>query len=432
MRRRFRVRATLAVIGCTILAALSLLAGPAVACGGLFCQNDPVNQAGERIVFTVNDDATITSLIEIQYQGSAPDFSWILPIPNAIEADDLAVPEDGDTVFDELHALTDVQILAPDTPECVEEFEFAAESTDESADAGVEVFATGEVGPFAFDVIGSEDPGALIGWLLDNDYRVEPPMEPLIEVYVEEQFAFIAMRLLEGETADSIQPIEITYEGTEPMIPLRLTAVAVMDNMPAWVWVFGAEQAVPANYEHMEIATEEITFFDFGGNDYNQLVSDRADALGGQAFITEFAGPSHSIELSNPYLQNLGRQFPYLTRLFTVISPEEMTVDPVFSLEAGRNDVSNVRDATQMTGLYSCERDGGSDRDGAVDSVALNPREESSGEVVATTPDPPTPGSGGGVGRSLLVGVVIGAVGAGAVGLILARKRPSSDRDTTI
>ena len=34
----------------------------AEACGGLFCQNDPVDQAGERIVFTVNDDDTMLSI----------------------------------------------------------------------------------------------------------------------------------------------------------------------------------------------------------------------------------------------------------------------------------------------------------------------------------------------------------------------------------
>ena len=74
----------------------------AMACGGLFCQNNPVDQTGERIVFTVNDD-TITALIEIRYDGAAPDFSWILPIPEPIGADGLDVPDDGPQVFSDLH-----------------------------------------------------------------------------------------------------------------------------------------------------------------------------------------------------------------------------------------------------------------------------------------------------------------------------------------
>ena len=347
------------VLGLLTLFLLFLIPSePATACGGLFCQNSPVDQAAERIVFSVNPNGSITSLIEIAYTGSAPDFSWILPIPEAISADDLAVPESGEEVFAELHRLTDVRIIPPERPECAEDILMEMEASESVEEGGVEVFASGEVGPFGFDVIGSEDPSALINWLRDNNYRVEPPMEPLINVYVEEGFAFIAMRLLDGETSESIKPIEITYPGTQPMIPLRLTAVAANDNMPIFTWVFANQQAVPENYEHMEIATEELTFFPFGGNNYQGLLQQRADALGGRAFITEFAGAANTLTFNNEYLIDKSQQFSYLTRLTTSISPDEMTVDPVFKLEQ-RPDVSNVRDASDMRGLYQCERDAG-------------------------------------------------------------------------
>ena len=328
----------------------------ASACGGLFCQNNPVNQVGERIVFTVNDNGTITSLIEIQYFGTADDFSWILPIPSAISADDLAVPDNGQDVFAELHALTDVRIIAPDRPACMPDRDLVLAQA-ESLAADVEVIASGEVGPFGFDVITSEDPAALTTWLRDNDYRVEPSMEPLIDVYVDEQFAFLAMRLLDGETADAIQPIEITYEGSQPMIPIRLTAVAAADNMPVFTWIFADDQVVPDNYVHMAIPTEQITFFNFGGNDYQSLLRNKADEHGGQAFVTEFAAPSSTLAFDHRYLRDRAAVYPYLTRLTTDISPHEMTVDPVFRVEPGRDDVSNVRDASNLTGLWECERD---------------------------------------------------------------------------
>ncbi len=372
-----------------VLALAMTLLGPGVsACGGLFCQNSPVDQVGERIVFSVNDDETITSLIEIQYFGEADDFSWVLPIPEAIAADDLQVPDGGDQVFDELHSFTDVRIIAPPRPACAEEMRATAMSEDsaESADAGVEVFASGEVGPFGFDVIGSDDPMALITWLRDNNYRVDPPMEPLIDVYVEEQFAFVAMRLLDGETSDSISPIEITYPGTKPMIPLRLTAVAAQNQMPIWTWIFADAQAVPENYSPMEIKTEELTFNEFGGNDYVQLVQRRADALGGQAFITEFATSTDNINITidHPYLVEKMDSHQYLTRLATYIDPDEMTVDPVFGFDTDRPDVSNIRDATELQGLYECERNGGAGGISFNDSDALEPINDDTGEVAAT------------------------------------------------
>lgn len=74
--------------------------------------------------------------------------------------------------------------------------EFEVMAVEESgADDSVDVFAEGEVGPYAFVVVGSEDPDALVNWLRDNNYGVEEPMIPLIDVYVEKEFVFMAMRL---------------------------------------------------------------------------------------------------------------------------------------------------------------------------------------------------------------------------------------------
>ncbi len=342
-----------------------VLAAPASACGGFFCQTDPVDQAAERILFTVNDDNTVSSLIEIEYQGSAADFSWILPIPEAIEVDDVQVPNEGDLVFDELHRQTDVQVFAPNrNAECLPQPDFedtAAggfdEAMEEDASEGVEIFGSGEVGPFGFDIIGSEDPAALITWLRDNDYQVTASMEPLVQAYVDEEFAFIAMRLLDGEDSDSITPVEITYPGSTPMIPLRLTAVAAFPQMPIFVWILAEEQAVPENFEHFEVDTREITFNRFGaGDDYRLLVSARADAVGGRGFITEYAGAVEEANIANNYVLRQAENAPYLTRLMTVIDPEEMTIDPMFGFDGSAEDVSNIRDARNLRGVYDCER----------------------------------------------------------------------------
>ena len=357
-----------------------LATGTAGACGGFFCQTDPVDQVAERIVFTVNDDDTVSSLIEISYVGEAADFSWILPIPEPIGAEDVAVPDDGEIVFDELHRLTDMTFLDPDPSECVTESLDRLAMADSAAEAesagGVEVFASGEVGPFGFDVIGAEDPTALTSWLRDNNYQVDASMEPLIDVYVEEQFSFLAMRLLDGETAESISPVEVTYPGTKPMIPLRLTAVAAFPEMPIFLWIFADEQAVPENYEHFEIATEELTFTPFGANNYTRLVQQRADAVGGRGFITEFAGPSSSLSFGDPYLMERAAAQPYITRLITYIDPEEMLVDPVFTFDADAEDVSNVRNARDLRGLYDCERQaaliGDFDGSDALDAQLIN------------------------------------------------------------
>ena len=335
----------------------------AQACGGLFCQNSPVDQNAERIIFTQNRDGTVTAIIQIQYTGFAEDFSWILPLPAAITADALEVPETAMNAFIELETNTSPRYIAPELPRCAQSFDFdfalAGAEPAEMAAGDVEVFASGEVGPFGFDVIGSEDPTALINWLRDNNYRVEPPMEPLINVYVEEQFVFLAMKLLPNQGVQDIQPIQVTYPAERPMIPLRLTAVAANPDMAVLTWFFADNQAVPQNYAHMEILDHEITFFSFGGHNYRQLLGARANEYGGHAFITEYAQPTNQRTFADPLLQELNQRFAYLTRLNTVISPEEMTVDPVFDYDPQLKNVNNIHDLSDAVGLYDCERENG-------------------------------------------------------------------------
>src|SRR5262245_35658829 len=41
----------------------------------------PIVQAGERIAFAMSG-GTVTAHIQIQYQGTASDFGWLLPLPS--------------------------------------------------------------------------------------------------------------------------------------------------------------------------------------------------------------------------------------------------------------------------------------------------------------------------------------------------------------
>ena len=332
-----------------------LVSSSVSACGGFFCTTSPVDQNVERIIFTQNGDGTVSAYVQIEYTGEAPDFSWILPLPEAIAAGDVEVPEDAMAAFTELEVATDPVFLMPPWPECLQNRTVAAMSST-TASSSVEVFATGEVGPYGFDVVGSEDPDALISWLRDNNYRVTEEMEPLIDLYVVEGFVFLAMRLRPDAGVQDVEPVKVTYPSEAPMIPLRLTAVAANPDMAVMVWVYGQEQAVPANYAHETIANDELVFFGFGAtSNYRTLMGQKANEHGGQAFITEFAGPTSLLRVVHPLLQDLGRQHPYLTRLNTVISPEEMTVDPVFRYDASLPHVPNVRDLSEMTGVYDCE-----------------------------------------------------------------------------
>lgn len=326
-------------------------AGSALACGGLFCQTVPVSQQGERIIFTVNNNETITAYVQINYVGEAPDFSWVVPVPSVPEIDVAEM-----ATFDELDTLTQPVILSPAVPGCAMPPVVAmAESAvdDVAEEDGVEVLASGTAGPYGFDVVDSDDPDALIIWLRENDYQVTQEMEPLIAVYNEEGMPFLAMKLQPEAGVQDIQPVVMTYEGTQPMIPIRLTAVAAEPDMNILTWIFANEQAFPENYANPIIPDEDIRgdFMSFGGTNYLQLVDAAADDAQGLAMVTEYAQPTSELltnQITDPLLLNLAQQYNYLTRFVGRMSPEEMTIDPVFAFDGQLNDVSNVRDLSQV------------------------------------------------------------------------------------
>ncbi len=348
------------LIGLSLFATLLIVltASIAFACGGLFCQNVPVDQQAERIIFTINDDDTVSAYVQINYTGSAPDFSWVVPIPSVpgLDVADIAS-------FDELSMLTAPIFIPPNMPDCAPIMVPMAAMEDSSVtDDNVDVLASGEVGPYAYDVITSPDPQAMIDWLRDNEYRILPEMEPLIAVYNEENMVFLAMKLQPDQGAQDIQPIVMTYESTQPMIPIRLTAVAANPNMTVLTWIFGDAQAVPTNYAHPTIDDANIRgdFLTVDGTNYLSLLDQTVDLYDGRAFVTEYAMPTsdlRDLRPSDPLLRLLSEKYRYVTRMIGRISPEEMTVDPVFTTNSDLPNVSNLHDMseTDVETFWNCE-----------------------------------------------------------------------------
>lgn len=321
----------------------------ALACGGLFCQNIPVDQQAERIIFTVNGDGTVSAYVQINYTGSAPEFSWVVPVPNTPDVDVAEI-----ATFDALSTLTAPVFIPPQMPDCgIMPPMMAAGSGAPEEDSGVTVLASGTAGPYAYDVVTSPDPNVLITWLRTNQYTITEAMEPLVRVYTDEGLVFLAMKLQPDQGVQDIQPIKMTYRSQHPMIPLRLTAVAANPNMTVITWIFADAQAYTTNYARPKIddANLRVDWTQVNTNNYLQLVDQTVDLYQGRAFITEYAQPTTELldfAPTDPLLLEFIDQYDYVTRFFGRISPEEMTVDPTFDLDDKLPDVSNVHDLSDM------------------------------------------------------------------------------------
>jgi hypothetical protein len=340
---------------------------PAEACGGFFCGRMPVDQTAERIVFRVHDDKT-TMIVQVAYQGLAEDFAWVLPLGSVPAVDSLAVfPQRALTGLD---ANTGPQFQMPN--ECqrwlfdgnVAAGGAAGSGAPTSAPPTVTVHFRTEVGPYNVAAIESEDPMALYEWLVNEDYNVNEVMQPYIRAYTSEGMKFLALKLKKDAETSDIQPFAFDLPGTSPGIPLRMTALAAEPEMGVLVFVLADQRYAGANWPNIEIPDDKIKFRQDTWplqTNWTALVARGVDAAGGQGWVTELAGSTQPIlqALDNSFfatpedeeagmaLRSLIGDATYVTRMYSRLSAEEMTSDPIFRRDQG-GDVSNLRQLSRI------------------------------------------------------------------------------------
>lgn len=348
------------LLAATLAASAALAPTAAEACGGFFCSSQPVDQEAERILFVEEADDEWSVYVEIMYQGEADAFAWLLPVPEVPRLDLWYGP-----AFNALDQLTqpvwqpDWQCFGPEAA-----FDGAAGGAPPAPapndeDRGPDVLAREQVGPFDTVTIQSNDPRATVEWLRENGFRIVPAMEPFIALYSAEGMKFTAMKLLPGEAVDSIKPVKLTYRSANPMIPLRLTSVAALPEMGIKVWVLAKQRFGPTNVPGFEVTEDEVTFdYNRWTDNYLAVVARKVDDLAAPGFATEFAQPTEAYaqQIADSFVPDFAgqeaidardslaallRSRPYLTRMYTRLSPEEMGFDPIFEPHTGP-DYSNI------------------------------------------------------------------------------------------
>ncbi len=338
----------------TIIAICSILLMPlaALACGGFFTPGTPLDQNIERIIFAISP-GSMTVYEQINYSGSASNFAWVLPVPSVPKLDTAPI-----STFRNLDQQTVPRFIGPEPPQCGLPPLGLRPVSSGLPPGGVNVYGSGTVGPYAYDVIGSSDPAALTKWLLGHHYHIPDQVQPAIQSYTQAHMLFLAMRLQPQAGVQDIQPVKVTFATTQPqvMIPLRMAASSAMPHMGILVWIFGSGRFVPQNYQPLQIRKTQIALDPYAGANYEQLVENAASQANGHGFITEYAQLSSMLDTQgDPTLAGLQQRYSYVTRLYTRISPEQMTLDPVFAAQSGLPNISNVYDLSNEPAPTTCD-----------------------------------------------------------------------------
>ncbi|MCB9706238.1 MAG: DUF2330 domain-containing protein [Myxococcales bacterium] len=315
----------LAPAAAALVAGLTLTSAPqeAAACGGLFCDGGmpmpvPVDQTGENVLFIVDEqEGTVEAHIQIQYMGDPDKFAWVIPVQS--EPDFSAGSE---LLFTNLLAGTVPTYSFTNTFDCQDksgpslgcayaEADFAGDSGEgfgsasaggtDGGDPGPQIIKREIVGAFEIVVLKGGNAQELYDWLDTHGYAQDPDAPPILEEYLSEGYYFAAAKLVHGAGVDELQPLVMTYKGNQPCVPLRLTRIAAVEDMPIRVFALGVERAVPLVYKHV-VLNETILDWVNSASDYYAAVAQAIDeAEMGQGFVTEYAGPSSVVSSGGLY-----------------------------------------------------------------------------------------------------------------------------------
>ncbi|MFV8750033.1 DUF2330 domain-containing protein [Nannocystaceae bacterium ST9] len=292
---------------------LALAPTPADACGGTFCDGGgptvmPVDQTGENILFWIDHSGTephTEAHIQIQYEGEAQDFAWIIPVQQVPE-----VLVGNQALFDNLLAATVPTFTITTTSQtcddgsvglCAARAEDSQFADDEAGDiggdegdtgdgtGGPEILDRGFAGAFEYVVLTGDSVQEIVDWLDMAGYAQDDDAPPILQEYLDDDFVFVAVKLRGGVDVDEIHPLAIRYPGVEPCIPIKLTRIAAVDDMAIRAFFLGESRAAPMNWPHVVLNPVAFDWVNTASN-YLEVASLAIDEAGGRAFLTEYAG----------------------------------------------------------------------------------------------------------------------------------------------
>ena len=363
----------------------------AEACGGCFVPPDENTQVtGHRMILSVSKDRT-TLIDQIEYTGNPESFAWVLPIKG--EADLATVP---DLFFNQLGFDSTVSVIppplnCPSYPGCYDD---EADSFGSSSgtgggslggeDGGVDVISQEVVGPYETVQLSADDPEALSNWLSDHGYQVPADIQPIVASYVEDDFNFLALKLVPGVGVSAMQPIAVSLPGGSPSLPLRMVAAGTGASTTVTLYVLSEGIMEATSHPTFTVPQEAVVWrYETDDSNYTDLRKSAYEASNGFGWLIEaglhyypsgFGSQIHNvIDFLDPesagypnmtweeahaaadedlalLFGGMNESNVRLTRLRAELSRESLTTDLTLGARDNQDVVSNVVQTSLFTG----------------------------------------------------------------------------------
>ena len=201
----------------------------------------------------------------------------------------------------------------------------------------VTVYGTVKLEHYEISILGASAASPLLDWLKSNGYRVVPTAGKVLDAYIHENWAFVAVKLNPSEKRyyqnEFLPPLTIKYSHDRLVFPLRISSVSTNQTAKIRLYVIAESTVSSSNMLTATLAyTKSIpswlnlkTYIEdcilqTAGNEQSGLVVLWKGKYPASLDLQEILGEL----MKNPFLSGAKT---YLTRLETRMGPSVMTRD---------------------------------------------------------------------------------------------------------
>jgi ankyrin repeat protein len=196
---------------------------------------------------------------------------------------------------------------------------------------------------YEVSILGTAAASSLMRWLQEHNYRVSPDAQAILEAYVEQNWAFVAVKLKPSEQRhyenEFLPPLTVRYQHMQLIFPLRISSVSTTDSAKITLYIIAESTVSSFNFPTMILDYEDQSNKWLDPEKYLEASIQRTMGDENRGLAVTYRGEVVRSADDQEIVDGLMKSpFPsdrkrYLTRLETRMNPASMTDDISFMLD---------------------------------------------------------------------------------------------------
>ena len=129
------------------------------------------------------------------------------------------------------------------------------------ADRLVTVYGRVLLEHYEVSILGADDASHIMNWLQENAYNVNPSARDVLDAYIDQNWAFVAVKLNPGEKRhyenEFLPPLAIRYRHGRLILPLHISSVSTRRNARITLYVIAESMVTSYNYPTATLKYED-------------------------------------------------------------------------------------------------------------------------------------------------------------------------------